>query len=229
MKYIGIAALCLSLMACQGKKHVNVQLKSQKDSVSYAVGLDIARNLKRQSIDIDLDVLIRGLREMYTGDTIALTDSQSQSVTATFRKQMRTRHWEDMKIRAEKNKKEGDAFFAENRKRDGVVTLPSGLQYKVITMGTGKKPKQGQSVTVNYRGTFLDGTEFDNTYARNKPETYAINSVLKGWQEPLKMMPVGSEWILYIPAELAYGERGAGQAIPPNATLIYELKLLEIH
>lgn len=228
MKYAGIAALCLTLLCCQGSKDEKVALKNQKDSLSYAVGLDIARNLKRQSLDIDLDVLTRGVKDLYAGATTALTDSESQSITVVLRRQMMARHAAERKIQAEKNRKDGDAFLAENKKKEGVITLPSGLQYRVLNMETGKKPRMDQTVVINYRGMFLDNTEFDNTYKQGGPGTFSVNGVIKGWTEALQLMPVGSRWQLFVSPDLAYGERGSGQIIPPNATLIYEIELLQI-
>jgi len=228
MKYVGIAVLCLLFFACQEKKETKVQLRSQKDSLSYSIGLDIGRNLKRQSIEIDMDVLAEGMKDLYMGKQVELSDSVSQFVTARFRRQMMVRHDKELREQAEKNQKEGEAFLAENKKKDGVVTLPSGLQYKVLTMGTGPKPGAGQTVIVNYVGSLIDGKEFDNSYKRGSPDTLSVNGTIKGWTQTLKMMPVGSKWVLYLPPDLAYGDRGAGQVIPPGATLIFEIELLQV-
>jgi FKBP-type peptidyl-prolyl cis-trans isomerase FklB len=228
MKYLGISALCLMMLGCQGSKEEKVALRNQKDSLSYAVGLDIARNLKRQSLDIDLDVLERGVKDLYTGGATALTDSESQSITIVLRRQMMARHAAERKVQAEKNLKDGTAFLAENGKKEGVTTLPSGLQYKVLSMGTGKKPTRDQSVVVNYKGMFIDNSEFDNTYKLGGPSTFPVNGVIKGWTEAFQLMPVGSRWQLFISPDLAYGERGSGQIIPPEATLIYEIELIQI-
>lgn len=221
MKYAGIAALCLMLLACQGNTQEKAQLKTQKDSVSYAIGHDIAKNLKKQSFDIDPDILAKGLKDVMTDVKPALNDTQSQAAIMSYQQHM-------MNVQSEKNKAAGDAFLAENKKKDGVVTLPSGLQYKVEKMGTGKKPKAEETVTVHYIGKLVDGTEFDNSYKRGAPATFQVNGVVKGWTEALQLMPVGSKWTLYLPPDLAYGERGAGQVIPPNATLIFEVELLSI-
>jgi len=221
MKYAGIAALCLMLLACQGNTQEKAQLKTQKDSVSYAIGHDIAKNLKKQSFDIDPDILAKGLKDVMTDVKPALNDTQSQAAIMSYQQHM-------MNVQSEKNKAAGDAFLAENKKKDGVVTLPSGLQYKVEKMGTGKKPKAEETVTVHYIGKLVDGTEFDNSYKRGEPATFPVNGVVKGWTEGLQLMPVGSKWTLYLPPDLAYGERGAGQVIPPNATLIFEVELVSI-
>ncbi len=221
MKYAGIAALCLMLLACQGNTQEKAQLKTQKDSVSYAIGHDIAKNLKKQSFDIDPDVLAKGLKDVMTSAKPALDDTQSQAAIMSYQKHM-------MDAEGQKNKTAGDAFLAENKKKDGVITLPSGLQYKVEKMGTGKKPKAEETVSVHYIGKLIDGTEFDNSYKRGEPATFPCSGVVKGWTEALQLMPVGSKWTLYLPPDLAYGDRGAGQVIPPNATLIFEVELLSI-
>ncbi|MGA2623533.1 MAG: FKBP-type peptidyl-prolyl cis-trans isomerase [Bacteroidota bacterium] len=221
MKYAGIAALCLMLLACQGNTQEKAQLKTQKDSVSYAIGHDIAKNLKKQSFDIDPDLLAKGLKDILNDVKPALDDSQSQAAIMSYQKHM-------MDVQAEKNKTAGDAFLAENKKKDGVITLPSGLQYKVEKMGTGKKPKAEETVAVHYIGKLVDGTEFDNSYKRGQPASFQVNGVVRGWTEALQLMPVGSKWTLFIPPDLAYGERGAGQVIPPNATLIFEVELLSV-
>jgi FKBP-type peptidyl-prolyl cis-trans isomerase FklB len=228
MKFIVAAAIGVVFIGCQSNKQDEVQFKSRKDSVSYAIGLDIGRNLKRQAIELDLDVLAHGMKDMYTGGKTSLTDSESQSVTAEYRKQRMARHVQELKALGEKNQKAGEAYLAENKIRDSVIALPSGLQYKILKMGSGRKPKAGQTVTVNFRGSLLDGTEFENSYSSGEPVTYSVNGVIKGWTEALEMMPVGSKWTLYIPPGLAYGERGSGQVIPPNATLIFELELLQV-
>jgi FKBP-type peptidyl-prolyl cis-trans isomerase FklB len=229
MKYLGIAALCLTLVACQEKKEARAILSNQKDSLSYAVGLDIGRNLKRQELDLNLDMVSRGTKDLYAGNGTALTDSESRAITAVLRRQMMAKHAAERKIQAEKNLIDGDAFLAENKKKEGVITLPSGLQYKVLKMGTGKKPGRDQSVTLNFKGMFIDNTEFDNTYKQGGPTTFPVNGVIKGWTEALELMPEGSIWQLFIKPDLAYGERGSGQIIPPNATLIYEVELFRIN
>jgi FKBP-type peptidyl-prolyl cis-trans isomerase FklB len=228
MKFPAIAALCLLLSSCQNPKQEERPLQTHKDSLSYAIGLDIGRNLRRQAIEIDPAVLARGMKDMYDSSGVLMTDSVNQSITGAFRKRLRARHNEEVRNEAEKNTREGESFLAENKKKEGVVTLPGGLQYKVVKMGTGKKPKHGQTVTVNFRGTLLDGTEFDNSDKHPEPSTYAVDGVIKGWTEALLLMPAGSKWVLYLPPSLAFGERGAGQTIPPAATVIFELELLQI-
>jgi FKBP-type peptidyl-prolyl cis-trans isomerase FklB len=228
MKYSALAALCVFLSSCQSPKHEETTLQSHKDSLSYAIGLDIGRNLRRQAIEIDPAILARGMKDMYDSTGMLMTDSVNRSVTAEFRKRARIRHAEEVRLEAEKNTREGEAFLAENKKKEGVVELPSGLQYKVLNKGTGKKPKSGQTVIVSFRGTLLDGTEFDSSEKHPESSTVAVDGVIKGWTEALKLMPAGSKWMLYLPPSLAFGERGAGQTIPPAATIIFELELLQI-
>ena len=221
MKSATILALCLLAAACQQPRQDTADLKTQKDSVSYAIGMDVARNLKRQDLDIDLTVLSKGLNDRYFEGAQVLTDSESKLITSEFRALMQTKHAEELKTRGDKNRKDGDAFLAENKKKPGIVSLSSGLQYKVMTMGSGRKPGQRDTVVVNYRGTLLDGTEFK----RASNASFSLKGVIKGWTEGLRLMPEGSKWILYVPPDLAYGELGAGLLVPPNATLVFEIEL----
>jgi FKBP-type peptidyl-prolyl cis-trans isomerase FklB len=228
MRNASVGLLCIALVACQGNSQEKTELKTQKDSVSYSIGLDIGQRLKQQSVDADPDLIARGIKDIGTGGKPLLTEQQAQSVMGAFQQQLMAKRDSINKALGEKNKKDGEAFLAENKKKEGVVTLPSGVQYKVITMGTGKKPKTDQTVTVNYRGTLIDGTEFDDSYKHGQPLTFQVGGVIKGWTEVLQLMPVGSKWQLFIPSDLAYGERGAGETIPPNSTLIFEVELLSI-
>lgn len=228
MKIVSMVSLGLLLAACQGNTQQKTELKTQKDSVSYMIGMDIGKNLKTQSLDVDPNVLARGIQDILSGGTTMMTEEQVQHLSERLQQQVMVKHEEKMKEASNKNKKEGDTFLAENKKKEGVVTLPDGLQYKVIKNGTGKKPKATETVTVHYRGTLIDGTEFDSSYKRGQPATFQANGDIKGWVEALQLMPVGSKWELFIPSDLAYGERGAGQTIGPNATLIFEVELLSI-
>ncbi len=228
MRYLWCLVLCLGLLACQGNTQDKTQLKSQRDSVAYSIGVNIGKNLKQQGVDVDPGVLAKGLRDALTGSGQVLSDSQIQIVMTSFQQQMMAKQQEKMRAEGEKNKKLADSWLADNKKKENVVTLPSGLQYKIIKMGTGKKPLDTSTVSVNYRGTLIDGTEFDNSYKRGEPATFPINGVIQGWSEALKLMPVGSKWQLFVPPDLAYGERGMGQVIPPNSALIFEVELLSI-
>ena len=201
-------------------------LKSQRDKVSYGIGMDIGNSLKSQSIDIDPDILSSGIKDVLSGKEPLMTAQELQETMANFKKEIMAKQMERTKEIADKNKKDGEAFLAENRKKEGVVALPSGLQYKVVKEGTGAMPKATDTVTVNYRGTLIDGTEFDSSERHGQSATFQANAVIPGWTEALQLMKVGSKWQLYIPSNLAYGERGAGREIGPNATLIFDVELL---
>ena len=203
-------------------------LKDQKEKISYLIGMDIGTNFKRQSIDIDPDILGRGIKDGLSGAKPLLSEQETKEVLAAFEKVMRAKQEETRKAVGEKNKKEGEVFLAANKAKEGVKTAPSGLQYKVIKPGTGKKPQATDTVTVHYRGTLADGTEFDSSYRRGKPATFPVSGVIPGWTEALQLMEEGAKWQVVIPSKLAYGEQGAGQAIGPNATLIFEVELISI-
>src|SRR5271155_4359986 len=202
--------------------------KTQKDKVSYAIGMNIGTTLHKQSVDVDPKVLQQGLEDAFTGGKTLLSEDEARATLTEFQTEMRKKMQEKMQAEGEANKKEGATFLAANKAKDGVVTLPSGLQYKILTPGTGPKPTASDSVVCNYRGTLIDGKEFDSSYKRGQPATFPVTGVIKGWTEALQLMPVGSKWQLFIPADLAYGERGAGAEIGPNATLIFEVELLSI-
>ena len=203
-------------------------LKTQRDKISYIIGMDAGKNLKVQSIDVDPDIFMKGFKDALSGNKSLLSDDIIKESMAVFQDEIMKKHEDELKKAAAQNKKEGEAFLAENKKKEGVVTLASGLQYKVIKEGDGKSPKETDTVTVNYQGTFIDGTEFDSSYKRNQPATFQVNGVIPGWTEALQLMKAGSKWQLYIPAGLAYGEQGAGRVIGPNTTLIFDVELLSI-
>ncbi|HVP79034.1 MAG TPA: FKBP-type peptidyl-prolyl cis-trans isomerase [Thermodesulfobacteriota bacterium] len=192
-------------------------LKNQKEKVSYIIGMDIGGNLKKQSVDIDPNSLARGIQDALSGANPLLSKEEIQETMVAFQKEM-----------AEKQKQRGEAFLSENKKKEGVKTLPSGLQYKVVKAGTGKRPKLNDTVTVNYRGTLIDGTEFDSSFRRGQPATFPVSGVIPGWTEAMQLMAEGAKWELFIPSNLAYGERGAGGLIGPNATLIFEVELISV-
>jgi len=229
MRYLAFGILSMALVACQGNtQEKSTTMKSHQDTLSYSIGLDIGRNLKQQMIEVNPDLVAKGIQEMQSGATPLLTEDQVKNCLSGLQEEMVAKQNEKSKVDADKNKAAGAAFLAENKNDKDVVELPSGLQYKVITMGTGKKPKAEQTVTVNYAGTLLDGTEFDSSYKRGEPATFPVNGVISGWTEALQLMPVGSKWKLFIPSGLAYGESGAGGVIGPNATLIFDVELLSI-
>jgi len=201
------------------------EFKDAREKNSYSVGANWGNSLKKQEVDVDLEVLIRGLREAFVGQS-ALSDEQIRESMMALNKEIRAKQEEKRKQQGEKNKQEGEKFLAENKTKPGVVALPSGLQYKVLTDGSGDSPKPGDVVTVNYRGTLIDGTEFDSSYKRGQPATFSVTGVIKGWTEALEQMKPGAKWQLFIPSDLAYGERGSGPTIGPNATLQFEVELV---
>lgn len=200
---------------------------TQKDKLSYAVGMNLGRQFKAQEVDIDPAMLAQGLRDVLAGKT-ALTEDEARAVMAAFQGEMRTKQAAMMAQASEKNSKEGEAFLAENKTKEGVVTTASGLQYKILKEGTGPKPTLDDTVVCHYRGTLIDGTEFDSSYRRNEPAKFPVKGVIKGWTEALQLMPVGSKWQLFVPSSLAYGERGAGSQIGPNTMLIFDVELISI-
>jgi FKBP-type peptidyl-prolyl cis-trans isomerase FklB len=207
-------------------------LTTQKDKASYAIGLNIGRDLgeklRKDSVDVNAPILLRGIKDALAGGKMLLTDDQAKAAMDAFMADLREKQEKNMAIAGDVNKAKGDAFLAANKAKDGVVTLPSGLQYKVISPGTGPKPTPSDSVVCNYRGTLIDGTEFDASSKHGGPATFPVGQVIKGWTEALQLMPVGSKWQLYIPSDLAYGSRGAGGDIGPNSTLIFDIELLSI-
>ncbi len=214
--------------AAVAKSPAPLALTTPKDKFSYALGMNLGTSLHRQSVPVDPNILARGLKDSLAGGKTLLTEEQAKAALAEVQNEMRKKQQEQMQEAGEMNKKEGEAFLAANKGKDGVVVLPSGLQYKILTAGTGPKPAASDTVVCNYRGTLINGTEFDSSYKRGQPSTFPINGVIKGWTEALPLMPVGSKWQLFIPSELAYGERAPGPEIGPNSTLIFEVELLSI-
>jgi len=227
-----IAAVTLSVILLAGTVYAKekIVLKDVKDKVSYSIGLDIGKNFKSQSIDINPDILVKGIKDAVSESKPLMTDEEIRDTMTNFRNEMKAKQEKRMGEAAEKNKKEGEAFLAENKKKEGVVTLPSGLQYKIITEGKGDNPKPTDMVTVNYRGTLIDGTEFDSSasHGHGEPSTFKVSGVIPGWVEALQLMKPGSKWQLFIPPSLAYGEHSAGRNIGPNTTLIFEVELISI-
>lgn len=205
----------------------NANFKTFRDQSSYAIGIDIARGLQQQGMDVDPNLVSRGIADALAGGKLLLTDKELQATMLQVQKDAITKAQQNFVKLAEKNKKEGAAFLAQNKNRDGVNTTKSGLQYKVLKQGNGATPRATDIVTVNYRGTFIDGTEFDSSYARKEPAKFPCNRVIAGWVEALQMMRVGDKWQIFVPSNLAYGEAGMGNDIPPNATLVFEIELLD--
>jgi FKBP-type peptidyl-prolyl cis-trans isomerase FklB len=207
-------------------------LKTQKDKLSYAIGMSEGRRLtqgiKQSELDVDQAIILRAIKDSLSGSKFLLTDQEAQTTLSNLQAELRKAQELKAQQLAETNKKESDEFLAANKAKEGVVTLPSGLQYKILEEGTGPKPSASDMVTVNYRGALLNGTEFDSSYKRGQPATFNVGQIIKGWTEALQLMPVGSKWELYIPPDLAYGARGAGQNIGPNSALIFEVELISI-
>jgi FKBP-type peptidyl-prolyl cis-trans isomerase FklB len=201
---------------------------TDKEKESYALGMNIGRGLSEQAKYLDLANLFHGLQDGLSGGKTLLTDAEAQEALAELRNEVSKEHEAQLQQTGEANMKEGQEFLASNKTKDGVVTLPSGLQYKILTAGTGAKPTASDTVVCNYRGTFINGTEFDSSYKRGQPASFPVGHVIKGWTQALQLMPVGSKWQLFVPSDLAYGARGAGGVIGPNATLIFEVELLSI-
>jgi FKBP-type peptidyl-prolyl cis-trans isomerase len=222
---VGLVLAAASAVSAQNVKAPFTSLAQQR---SYAVGRNLAMNLKQQGLEFDTEQLLKGMRDALTGQASLLTDAELEQTLGALQQELQAKQNERTAALGAKNAKEGEAYLAANAAKEGVVTLPSGLQYKVLTAGTGKKPGAADTVVVHYRGTLLDGTEFDSSYKRNQPAKFKVNQVIPGWTEALQLMPVGSKWQLFVPAKLAYGERGAGAAIPPNASLIFEVDLQAI-
>lgn len=224
MKSQCIVALSILLFAFQVSAEENLVLRNQKEKMSYIIGMDIGNNLKKQSIDVDPNILVRGIQDALSAAKSLLTEKEIRDTLTAFQKERSAKQEEVGK----KNKNEGETFLIANGKKEGVKTLASGLQYKVIKAGTGKKPKINDSVTTHYRGTLVDGTEFDSSYKRGQPVTFPVSGVIAGWTEALQLMEEGAKWQLFIPPNLAYGERGMGGVIGPNATLIFEIELISV-
>jgi FKBP-type peptidyl-prolyl cis-trans isomerase FklB len=224
MKLQMVVALSFLFLVSQVNAQENLVLKNQKEKISYIIGMDIGNNLKKQAVDVDPNILAKGVKDALVGGKPLLTEQEIRETMTAFQKEMMAKR----EVVAKKNKEQGDTFLAENKKKEGVKTLPSGLQYKVIKAGTGKKPKLNDTVTTHYRGTLIDGTEFDSSYKRGQPATFQVSGVIPGWTEALQLMEEGAKWQLFVPPNLAYGERGAGDVIGPNATLVFEIELVSI-
>ena len=226
MRWI-LTIVMIALPAMAGAQDASA-LKTEKDKLSYAMGMDLGGQLKANSVDIDTALFAEGLKAALAGGKTLLTDAEAKAAISKLQMAMVSKQAALAKTVGDKNKAEGDAFLAANKAKPGVVTLPSGLQYKILTAGTGRKPTAADIVVCQYRGTTLDGKEFDSSYKTGQPATFPLDKVIKGWTEVLQLMPVGSKWQVFIPSNLAYAERGAGPNIGPNATLIFEIELVAI-
>jgi len=199
-----------------------------KNQVSYGMGVDMGRNFKRLALDVDLQQLLKGIQDGYQGQALAIPEHELRKIMSAYQNELKDKQAAAIKQALQTNQAEGDAFLAANAKTEGVISLPSGLQYKVLKPGHGKKPTDKSSVVCNYRGTLLNGTEFDSSERVGKPVQFNVSDIIPGWQEALKLMQEGAKWQLFIPPQLAYGTRGAGRDIGPNATLIFDIELIRV-
>jgi FKBP-type peptidyl-prolyl cis-trans isomerase FklB len=225
-----IGLLVVSAVAVgQDAPGTTTELKDLKAKASYSIGIGWGRNIKNLSADVDVDIIAKGIKDGIAGGKMLLTEEQIAAALQAYQQQLNAKMAEAAKAVGEKNKKEGEAFLAENKKKPGVVALPSGLQYKEIKAGTGKTPKATDTVSTHYKGTLIDGTEFDSSYKRGQPASFPVNGVIPGWTEALQKMKVGAKWQLFIPSELAYGENPQpGSPIGPNSVLLFDIELLGV-
>jgi FKBP-type peptidyl-prolyl cis-trans isomerase FklB len=227
MKYVLTGILSIGLLFSNCFAGEKLELKDQKDKESYSLGYQFGQGAKSQGLDINVDIYASGIRDALGGKNPPLSQEEMKKTLSDFQQRITAVRQKELKGMSAKNLAAGKAFLEENKKKEGVKTLPSGLQYKELAEGSGKTPKAADNVTVNYKGTLLNGAEFDNSYKRGQPATFKVNGVIKGWTEALQLMKEGSKWQLFIPPELGYGERGAGP-VPPNSILIFEVELISV-
>lgn len=201
-------------------------LNTEMEKLSYSIGADLGKNFKKQGIDISPAAMAKGLEDGMSGAKLQLTEEQMKEVLNTFQKDLMAKRNAEMNKKSEENKTKGETFLNQNKTKEGVVTLPSGLQYKILQKGTGETPKKDDTVTVEYTGTLIDGQVFDTTEKTGKPATFKVSQVIPGWTEALQLMPVGSTWEVYVPSNLAYGPRAVGGPIGPNETLVFKIHLI---
>lgn len=203
-------------------------LTSDLDKLSYSIGSDLGKNFKRQGIDVNPMIMAKGIQDGMSGGTLLLTEQQMKDVLSKFQKDLMAKRTAEFNKKSEENKTKGEAFLSQNKGKKGVVTLADGLQYKIITAGTGAKPSKEDTVTVEYTGHLINGEVFDSTDKSGKPATFKLSQVIPGWTEALQLMPAGSTWEIYVPAALAYGTRSVGGPIGPNETLVFNVHLISV-
>jgi FKBP-type peptidyl-prolyl cis-trans isomerase FklB len=229
-----VISLSLAVVGCASEETkpipqpAEVKLDSAKNRISYTIGLNIGRDFTTQEMEIDPDLVLLGIKDAMEGKEPRMTDEDMAAEVQVFQQTMQAKAEKKMKEVAEKNSTEGEAFLADNAKQEGIKVTESGLQYRVVEPGEGESPTAGDTVTVNYRGTLIDGTQFDSSYDRGQPATFPVGGVIPGWTEALQLMKPGAKYQLFIPSDLAYGERGAGRDIGPNATLIFDVELISV-
>ena len=227
MKLVTAAIMGLTLSTVHAATDTT-SLATDKDKLSYSIGADLGKNFKAQGIDINPEALTKGMQDTMSGVPLVLTEQQMKDVLNNFQKDLMAKRTSEFNKKAEENKAKGDAFLAQNKSKPGVVVLPSGLQYKIIDVGTGAKPAKTDTVTVEYTGHLIDGTVFDSTEKTGKPATFQVSQVIPGWTEVLQLMPSGSTWEVYVPASLGYGARSVGGPIGPNETLVFKIHLISV-
>jgi len=228
MKQFFGAVLGMALLAAVCSAGENPELTDRKAKESYSLGYQFGKNMKFQGVDIDIDVYTSGIRDALDGKEPRMTPEEIRAAINGLQQRLKVARQEALKAQSEKNLAEGKAFLADNGKKDGIMTLASGLQYRVLAEGSGKSPQKTDNVTVHYRGTLIDGTEFDSSISRGQPAAFKVDRVIPGWTEALQLMKPGDKWRLFIPPGLAYGERGSPPRIPPNSTLIFEVELISV-
>jgi FKBP-type peptidyl-prolyl cis-trans isomerase len=228
-KLIWMAVLTVGLLTAQAGAEDAPVLKNQNDKVNYSIGVGVARNFQRQGMEVDPELVVKGFRDALSGGKLLMSEDDLKATMNKFQAEVRLKVEQARRIAAVDNKKAGDAFLAENKTKEGVVTLPSGLQYRILRAGDGKKPTDSSTIECRYRGALINGAEFDSSERSGQPTvTLEMKGLIAGFREALKLMPVGSKWQLFIPPELAYGPRGSGMDIGPNATLVFEFELVAI-
>jgi FKBP-type peptidyl-prolyl cis-trans isomerase len=225
LKWQWLALLGMVLLTAQCAQEP-AELKTEKDKVNYGIGVSIGKSFKQQGMEVDIDLMVKGMKDELTGKKLLLSDDELRKTMTTYQQELRQKQMQARQMAVTDNKKAGEDFLAENKKKEGVVTLPSGLQYQILKAGEGRKPTTADTVEVRYRGTLINGKEFDSSGSETR--TFKLAEIIPGWREALQLMPVGSKWRLVVPSDLAYGERGAGQAIMPNSALIFEVELMAI-